>query len=321
MTHSSFSTAPLTGGVIAGDPITTGWLLDLGASAASGSVYMSTADMATAGMAMLQSTLLSPAQTRRWFMPHILSGYMGSTVGAPWEMTQLESQNNRLIPYLTKQGDQSGYHSALVLSPQHEVGWVVLTGGTPSSNAPGIRTTLMNAFGKIFMPVVEAQSQVEAGLNFNGTYTDPASNSSITIAAGNNGHAGLTILKLISNGVELFGTDQSPTFAALGGDVSPGISSAGVNKITQMFPTTLKTVRKQLDGSGTYESRLGFRLVYFSQGETGVVTDACLDTWTVFGAPLYGQRSLDDVVFNMGEDGTATTIELRMLRLTLTKQV
>jgi hypothetical protein len=308
MEHSSFSTAPATGGVILGDPVKAGWLYNLGEDNASGSVYMSTADFATAGMAMLNSAILSPSQTRRWFKPQMQTGFNGNAVGAPWEITNLESPNNRLTQYYTKQGDLNGYHAALVLSPEHEVGWVVLTAGTLDSNAPVIRTTLMNSFAEILMPAVEAQAQVEAGINFNGTFTDPATNSSITVAAGDNGHAGLSILQLTNHGVEIFGTN-----------VSPIVSSFGIKPTTQMFPTTLKTISKTADGTGTYESRLGFRMVYFQQDEAGVLGDPCLNTWTVFGAPTYGQRSLDDIVFNMAEDGTALSVELRMLRLTMTK--
>ncbi len=313
MIHSSYNTAPSSGGVIAGDLIEGGWLLKGGNDDPAGSLYLSTGDMVIAGTAILQSTLLSPAQTRRWLKPLIQTGYRCNAVGAPWEITYLESPNNRMTEYYTKQGDAISYHTAIVLSPEHEVGWVVLTAGNAStSTAPSIRKALMNAFTDIFMPAIEAQALVEASINFNGTYTDADTNSSIAIAAGYNGHVAFSILGLTSRSVALVGTGAASSAVAALLDIGPTV---------RLFPTTLKTVRKKSDDSGTYESRLGFRMVSIAEDVPGELTDPCIDTWADLGGIIYGQRSVDDVVFHLDEDGRAVAVEIRMLRLKLTRQL
>ena len=50
------------------------------------------------------------------------------------------------------------------------------------------------------------------------------------------------------------------------------------------------------------------------------VQDPGLMQWTSLGAPTYGARTLDDWVFEMGEDGKSKVVDVRMLRLKLTRK-
>lgn len=306
MKHSSFEETPLSGGVIpGGNAAEIGWDLDLGQTAPSGSTYSSTADMVKAGQAILQSTLLSPAQTRRWLKPLTQTGYLSTAVGAPWEIRYLESSNQRLTQTFNKQGDVGNYHAALSLSPEHDLGWVVLTGGTADATASPVSTALFNAFGNIFLPAAEARAGVEADVNFSGKYVDETTNSSVIIRRGNNGHTGLGVLSLISRGVEVIGPE------------SPLIAIYGAGQSGRLYPSQLRTVSRREHKSGTYESRLGFRVTFFNETQAGEMEDPCLLAWTALGAPSYGQRTLDDWVFEMGEDGRAEVLDVRMLRLKL----
>ena len=309
MKDSSYETTPKSGGVIPGnDAAGIEWATNLGPDAPSGSFYSSVADMVKAGQAILQSTLLTPAETRRWFRPLIQTGYVSTAVGAPWEIRYLTNSNQHLIPAMTKQGDIGSYHTAVVFSQQHDLGWVVLTGGTADSAASDVRDQLFNEFGDLFIPAAEEQAKKEAVLNFNGTYVDEAANSSIVILAGEDGRAGLGVPSLISRGVEVIGAE------------SPLIALFGAGESGRLYPSQLKTVRQKSCGAGTYESRLGFRATFFNETQAGEMEDPCLLAWTALGAPLYGQTSLDDFVFEMGEDGRATALNIRMLRLTLKRQ-
>ncbi|KAJ1324101.1 serine hydrolase [Microdochium nivale] len=331
MTASSFAKPPASGGVIPGGNASAsavGWDWDLGPTSPSGSIYSSTADLMKAGRAILGSRTLTPAQTRRWLKPMSQTGVLGSAVGAPWEVRHLMLTDGddgcvgRLSQVYTKQGDLGGYRAALVLSPEHGLGAVVLSAGPVSSNSAAVRETLMNAVGSVFLPMAEKQARQEARDNFAGTYTDAASNSSVTIHVGScvggdddgdgedRGTSGLLVKNLISQGVEVIGPN------------SPFLQIYGAGQSARLFPTLLKTVsRSKRSGNGTFTSRLGFRASFFdAAGDLNALQDPGLRQWTSLGAPAYGARTLDDWVFEMGEDGKAGVVNVRMLRLKLVRE-
>ncbi|KAJ9141647.1 Beta-lactamase/transpeptidase-like protein [Pleurostoma richardsiae] len=312
MAHSSYKDTPASGGVIPGPDGQAIWDWDLGVDNPSGSIYMSTGDMVTAAQAMLQSALLPPAATRRWFKPVVQTGYAGAAVGAPWEIEYVEAANNRMVQYFTKQGDVNAYHTALVLSPEHEVGWVVLVAGTLDSPASSVRTQLMDALRTVFMPAIEGQAEAEAADNFAGTYVDGATNSTAIITVAENGHPGLGAQALVSRGVPFIG----PGVAA----DHPAVSSMGIGNHTRLYPTNLRTVRRTADGAGAYDSRLGFRAVFQPMVEPGTLQDPCLYMWATLGGYREGQQGIDDWVFERGEDGVATALVLPMLKLRLGRQ-
>lgn len=305
MNESSFSEPPSSGGVIpGGDPSAVSWDLDMGPTSPSGSLYSSTSDLVKAGQAILQSTLLSPAQTRRWFHPRMQTSRVGAAVGAPWEIRYLTlPEGQRTTQLFSKQGDTGGYHAVLSLSPEHGLGWVVLTAGTMDSTAPAVRETLMNSFANNFLPAAETQARDEAVTNFAGTYTHKATNSSVTIKVDSAGRPGLLVKALMSRGVMAIGPE------------SPFISIYGAGQSARLYPSNLRTISRKRDDSGDYDSRLGFRATFFNSTEDGQIQDPCLMAWTAPGTPLYGQVALDDWVFEMGEDGRSEFLDVRMFRL------
>ena len=302
MTHTIYEDTPSSGGVILGDPTTVGWDEKLGPVSPAGSIYSSTSDMIKAGQAMLQSTLLSPAQTRRWLKPFTQTGYLSTAVGAPWEIRYLTLSDDRISQLYTKQGDEGNYHAALILSPDHDLGWVVLTAGAPGADAASVRDTLLNSFGDLFLPMAEQQAAAEAKTNFAGTFLDESTNSSAIIEVGPDG-PGLLVKSLISRGVQVVGPE------------SPLIQVYGAGQYARLYPSNLRATSLTNDGDGTYDSRLGFRATFFNATEPGKVEDPCLYAWTALGAPTYGQVALDDWVFEMGEDGQAKFLDVRLLRV------
>ncbi|KAI8630378.1 beta-lactamase/transpeptidase-like protein [Xylariaceae sp. FL1651] len=304
MNNSSYSATPSSGGVIpGGNASEVGWDTELGPTSPSGSIYSSTSDMVKAGQAILQSTLLSRSTTRRWMQPLIQTGALSTAVGAPWEIRYLTLPNGRVTQIPTKQGDVGTYHAALVLSPEHDLGFVVLAAGTTAANVTGIRDTLMDSLGDMFLPAAEQQAQEEAVANFAGTYVDVATNSSVTIQANPSGGAGLEVNDLVSHGVQVIGPE------------SPLVQMFGAGQSTRLYPSNLKAVSWKENGSEVYDSRLGFRATYFNATSPSEVEDPCLFAWTALGTPLYGQVALDDWVFEMREDGQAEILDVRLLRL------
>ncbi|KAI1748962.1 beta-lactamase/transpeptidase-like protein [Xylaria castorea] len=306
MANSSFSLKPSSGGVIpGGNESQVGWNEDLGPTSPAGSMYSSTSDMVKAGQAILQSRLISPAQTRRWMKPLTQTGYLSTAVGAPWEIRYLTLNDQRISQLYTKQGDEGTYHAALVLSPEHDLGWIVLAADTTGANAGRIRETVMDSFGDLFLPIAERQAEKEAGVNFAGTFADEATNSSVKIQTGPSGSPGLLVTGLTGHGAQVIGPE------------SPLIQIYGVGQSARLYPSNLRATSKSKGGSGTYNSRLGFRAEFFNASQPGKVQDPCLSAWTAVGAPLYGQVALDDWVFELREDGQAEALDVGFLRLRL----
>lgn len=309
MTSSSYNTPPSSGGVIPVNASASGWGLDLGETAPSGSLYSSTGDMVKAGQAILGSKTMTAAQTRRWLKPTSQTGVLGSAVGAPWEIRDL-MLGGRLTQLYTKQGDLGGYRAAFILSPEHDIGAIVFSAGPLESNSAAVRETLMNAVGSVFLPTAEAQARAEARENFAGVYKDAGTNSSVTVAV-DPSTAGLQVTSLFSRGAQVIGEN------------SPFIQMFGAGQSARLFPSNLRTVRQKGDGTGTtFTSRLGFRATFFNvTGDLNAVQDPGLMQWTALGAPMYGAVTLDDWVFDVGEDGKAEAVDVRMLRVKLKKEV
>ncbi|KAH8881930.1 hypothetical protein GQ53DRAFT_847866 [Thozetella sp. PMI_491] len=120
----------------------------------------------------------------------------------------------------------------------------------------------------------------------------------------------LGITELVSHGVVMVGPNASP-------EVQPLLH---FGNWTRLFPSSLKTLSRRGEGGGTYASRLGFRMVYLQADEHGVLNDPYLDAWAVLGGAIYGQRTIENWVFELGEDGKAVAVEARMLRLKLIKE-
>jgi hypothetical protein len=304
MTVSSFNTPPPSGGVIPGNASSVGWDWKTGVMDPAASIYSSAGDMLKAGRAILKSTTLAPAQTRRWLKPMSQTGVLGSAVGAPWEIRHLVL-DKRLTQLYTKQGDTGGYRAALVLSPEHGLGAVVLSAGPIESNSAAVRETLMNAVGAVFLPAAELQAREEARSNFAGTYTNAATNSSVTIEV-DASTPGLGVTHLSARGIEVIGPS------------SPFIPLYGAGQSARLFPSGLRTERAEANGTATYVSRLGFRASFFNAtGAGGAVQDPGLMQWTSLGAPAYGGVTLDEWVFGMGEDGVVEEVDVRMLRVSM----
>ena len=308
MTRSSYRAPPKSGGVIpGGDASKVGWDLDLGQTSPSGSMFSSMSDMVKAGQGILQSKLLSSAQTRRWLKPLIQTGYVGSSVGAPWEIRDIQGSDGRMTQLFTKQGDVGNYYAAIVLSPEQDLGWVVLSATLRAQNGGEVRATLMNAFSQTFMPMAEKQAKTEATVNFAGTYVDTATNSSVQILATDN-RPGLSVENLISRGAPFIAKD------------SPLIEMFGTGASARLYPSGLQSASPKAHSHGVYQSKIGFRAEFFNETQSGTVEDPCYLAWVGVGAPTYGLRSAGDFVFDTNEDGIATALEVRMLRLKLQRQ-
>ena len=147
---------------------------------------------------MLDSTLMSKAQTNRWFKPSSFVESYSQGVGRPWEIFRVKV-NGQSVDLYTKAGDctpalyammsdleltkETGgaYATAFFLVPQYNFGFSVLTATDPGTSAGAeVRTDFPNKIVDIILPVLDEIAKDQAIDNFAGHYTSTDGNSSVS---------------------------------------------------------------------------------------------------------------------------------------------
>ncbi|KAF4770571.1 hypothetical protein HAV15_013005 [Penicillium sp. str.  len=172
----------------------TTWAGDMEIAASTGSYYSNAADLRAAGLAILNSELLSPATTSQWMKPSSGTGSLVELVGAPWEISRLEipvtpgSNRTRISDLYTKAGGNIDYTCIFALSPDHGIGYSILVGGFTATPA---RWPLRNVVGETFIPAAEYAATENARRNLAGTFVDEASPDTNLTLSVDRGHPGL----------------------------------------------------------------------------------------------------------------------------------
>jgi CubicO group peptidase (beta-lactamase class C family) len=96
--HTFVSTPDDSVGIIPGTRRTTTWGFELAEESATGNMYASPGDLSSIGRAILRSTLLKPAMTRRWLKPVSFSSDPKASVGMPWGIRQIELEKSKFFP-------------------------------------------------------------------------------------------------------------------------------------------------------------------------------------------------------------------------------
>lgn len=280
--------------VVPFDAITSSYSDDLFEEAAGGGYYSSLNDLTKIALSILNSTFLTPAQTRKWLKPTSFSSNVNNSVGTPWEIYRAPGER---VSYLyTKAGQLGLYSSQLALMPDYDVGFTVLAAGPAGGQQVRLLSDLIS---EIFYPALEATAKDEADSNYAGTFQDPTGiNSSITIVTDD--RPGLGVQQWIFNG-----TDAPSLFAAL---VLPQLGDS-VEIGVRLYPTGLKTTE------GGQVTRTAFRAVFDLPAPRGIgpFSSNC-DAWLVVDGFSYGGIGLDEFVFHLGSDGKAVSVEPRVLQ-------
>ena len=262
-------------------------------SAAAG-YYSNINDMTKVGLSILNSTFLTPTQTRSWLKPKSFSSNINDSVGAPWEI--FRAPGERVSFLYTKNGALGLYASQMALMPDYNVGFTVLAAGT--SNSLQVRV-LSNLLSEIFYPALEAAAKEEAAANYAGTYQDPNGfNSSITIITDD--RPGLGVQNWLFNGTDGFSILRA--ILTVTEDTTLGI---------RLYPTSLKTTSRD-DGRVT---RTAWRAVVDapSVASPGPFSSSC-SSWAAVDLYTYGGIGLDEFVFDLGPEGKAISVESRVLQ-------
>ncbi|KGO52595.1 Beta-lactamase-like protein [Penicillium expansum] len=265
---------------------------DLGDEAPAGSIFSSAKDMATFGRAVLSSTLVDPAVTRRWLKPIAHTSSLQHSVGAPWEIYSFLTP--RRVDLYTKAGDIGLYSSSIALSPDHNAGFTVLVAG---NNSHAMTSAIGEMVADVMLPALDEVARNQALERFGGTYAlvSGSSNFSITITADDG--AGLVVSEWTSDSVDMIK------------------SLMGLQGVTDRSKISIRLQPSGLETPG----RISFLAVIYSldvSEEAGPLVGSCL-SWILLGSMVYGNVGLPEFEFALDHDGDATSLSPRALRVTL----
>lgn len=242
--------------------------------------------MVKLGRAVLNSTLLSPAMTRRWMKPATHTSSLTASVGAPWEIYTIPT--SRAVDVYTKSGDLGSYSSMTGLSPDHGVGFTILAAGNDTTT---VVEALTQAMMQKLVPALDAAAKEEAVSRFTGTYAHNNSNSSITVTT--DGGPGLKVDDWVNDSVDMIATIQ--TLA--------GYTSA---PSVRLYPTGLESLGK-----------ISFIALIQQLDSTSSSSEVPCTTWFEVDSQVYGNVGVDEFLFEVDSQGDAVGLSPRALRTVL----
>jgi hypothetical protein len=256
----------------------------------AGGLYASTKDMVKLGRAVLNSTLLSPAMTRRWMKPATHTGSLTASVGAPWEIYTIPT--SRAVDVYTKSGDLGSYSSMTALSPDHGVGFTILAAGNETT---AVVQTLTQAMMEMLVPALDAAAKEEAVVRFTGTYThhdnNNKTNSSITITTDDG--PGLKVEDWVNDSVDMIATIE----ALAGYTSTPSV---------RLYPTGLES-----------SEQVSFIAIIQQLESVSSSSDVPCTTWFEVDSQVYGNVGVDEFLFEVDGRGDAVGLSPRALRTVL----
>jgi CubicO group peptidase (beta-lactamase class C family) len=112
------------------------WNQTFNQGGAEGGMYSSAADLVKLGQSIMNHTLLSPTDTRRWLKPLSHTACLRYSVGMPWEIYRrppLPNGTLHSVDLFNKAGDIGLYHANFALIPAYSVGYTLLGGNNNGS--------------------------------------------------------------------------------------------------------------------------------------------------------------------------------------------
>lgn len=214
---------------------------------------------------------------------------LGYGVGATWEI--LSFGNERPIDLYTKSGDIGAYSSVIALSPDHNVGFVVMGAGQNTHVSLAFVSDMISA---TLIPALEQSAKNQANQHFAGTYALSNGNSSISIIT-DDGPA-LSVTSWINNS-----TNMLDSYATLNGISDPSMLSI------RLYPTGLE-----------HQGQASFRAVIPPPLPSGIgpFSSSCI-SWVTVDSQVYGNVGIDEFVFNVDGNGDAVSVSPRALRTVL----
>jgi hypothetical protein len=252
--------------------------------------------MAKIGRALLNYTLLSPVQTRRWMKPMAFTTDPMVSIGAPWEIFRIPYANRTLDLY-TKNGGYRGYAAEWILIPDFDFGFSILTASALEPSPGGsLVYYIIDMVANMVLPELEIIAREQSNASFAGYYSSTQVNSSITIVVDDK--PGLLVTQWVSNSTDLL---QNYKMIAGGSD---------------------STIEYRLQPNGLYTGcQVGFSGLWVPtspKNGPGPLSLGCIVTWGGAEQMTVGNVGLDQFVFRVDESiGKARKVEQKALRITL----
>lgn len=339
--HTFVDTPDDSVGIIPGTRRTTTWGFELAEESATGNMYTSPGDLSSVGRAILRSTLLKPAMTRRWLKPVSFSSDPKASVGMPWGIRQIELEKNgtyQFVHTFNKAGSLGSYSTLLAIIPELDIGFTIMAAGVvPSGLVMDIADTLTSTYVPTYMYVARDQAAKTYGGDYrfvpspssnstssNSTYRYPqrrfANDSAPVLAPTNNLNSSLTIaIDPAKPGMGVYNwISNSTEMSYIAVAINANITDEYLKKIepsVRLYPTGLE---EKLPDSG---KRVAFKAVFEDlslAAKSGSFSSDCA-TWVGVTAVVYGSRPLDLFIFDVDKDGKVRAVENAALRVKLEK--
>ncbi|KAI2617783.1 beta-lactamase/transpeptidase-like protein [Hypoxylon sp. NC1633] len=290
--------------------IPTNWAFDMGNESPTGNMYASTSDLSRVGRAILKSSLLPPAMTRRWLKPASFSSDPKSSIGIPWGVRQLPLSADTPYQFATtfnKAGSLGKYSSLLAIIPDFDIGFSVMGAGEVPAN---LMMSIADSLSSTFLPTMVNIARIQAAQTYAGTYksSDKKLNSSLGIVVDRQ-TPGLSLSSWTSNGTNMLWLS-----VAMGQNVTKAYWDS-IRPSARLYPTGL------WDATSDGGKRVAFRAVFEDLSLPNVSRAFTTDcsTWVNVAGIMYGSKPLDQFIFNIDKDGDVTSVENGALRNKLDK--
>ncbi|KAL9570080.1 hypothetical protein ACKAV7_005588 [Fusarium commune] len=272
-----------------------------------GGMFSTAADLTRIGQSILNSSILSPSETRSWMKPITHTADVHMSVGMPWEIRRtyipLGRSGTRVVDLYTKNGAIGLYTAIIVLSPDHEIGYVALIAGT---NRAYLLSYLPDLLAQTLLPAAENAARDTAVKRFAGTFKGPKSQLTVTM------DDTLVVRNWTRGDVDVMAMQAGLTWPGL--DVTP---------VLRLYPMGLEG-NKRISFRGVFEARAVDEST--AEAETnatdaniGPFSGGCL-SWGGVDSLTYGNIGVDDFEFEVDGDGNATGLTPRVMRETLKKE-
>lgn len=274
---------------------------DADISKSSGGLLSTINDLAKFGVALLNSTLLPLEETHKWMKPRSFTARLEFSVGAPWEISRYKLPSGKMVDLYTKSGDSGQYSSYLVLLPEFDAGFNILTAGTATT-----RTLTAAVIGDLVaetvIPTLMRQAAAEAQRNYAGTYrsTVQGLNTTLTLAVDNSSSAlpGLALTRYISNGTNMLAAQLQ----------------TGQRRTVPSNSRLVPTIANAAGGE------MAFQAIGADDAPNvpvGPISGSIGGDWVSVGSLTYGGIDTASFVFNIDSDGRAESVSPLALRATL----
>lgn len=199
----------------------------------------------------------------------------------PWEISRVKTDNHSIDLY-SKGGDYGSYHAALVLAPDYDFGFVVLTANADLSSHP--RNDLQLAVAKHLIPGAIYAAKNQTARRFAGEYVSKSTNSSVAFAIDD--LPAMNVKSWLVQGVSV---------------VPPGYEM-------RLMPSFLaKDTTKYVDFMGSTQSP-GVDPEPATAGSYANDMNKCV-SWATMGGTTVGGSALEQWRFTVDEEGNAVEAE------------